>query len=72
MLDDPRNFVVGLSDDAGAGANSGLASKIAYRPVQAEIQQLDRYVTETLAGTALDGAGVPVSLQVHLWQHVTV
>ena len=63
VTDDPRNYVVGLSDDTGGGANAGFASKIAYRPTQAEIDQFDRYITQTLAGTALDGAGVPVSLQ---------
>ena len=64
VLDDARNFVVGLSDEGGAGANVGFASKLAYATTAAELALLDRYIQETLWGPAPDGAGVPVSLQV--------
>lgn len=63
VLDDPRNFIVGLSDEGGAGANVGFATKLRWRPTQDELRLLDRYIQETLWGQQLDGAGVPVSLQ---------
>ena len=63
VTDDPRNFVVGLSDEGGAGANVGFAAKVRHRPVAAELKLLDRYIHETLWGQEPDGAGVPVSLQ---------
>ena len=65
VLDDPAPFAVGLSDDAGAGANAGFASKMRYRPTQHELEKLDLYINSTLWGKELDGAGVPVSLQDH-------
>jgi len=65
VLNDPRTFVVGLSDDAGGGANEGFASKMRYRPNQHELEKLDLYINSTLWGKELDGAGVPVSLQDH-------
>ena len=65
VLDDPRNFIVGLSDDAGAGANVGFASKQRFRPVQSELTKLDDYIQHTLWGEEMDGAGVMTSLQDH-------
>ena len=65
VLNDARTFVVGLSDDAGGGANEGFAGKMRYRPTQHELEKLDLYVNSTLWGKELDGAGVPVSLQDH-------
>ena len=50
VLHDPRNFIVGLSDEGGAGANVGFASKQAFSPVAAEVAQLDRYINSTLWG----------------------
>ena len=63
VLDDPRNFIVGLSDEGGAGANVGFAAKLRFRPKAEEVALLDRYIAETLWGQQPDGAGVPVSLQ---------
>ena len=63
VRDDPRNYDVGLSDEAGAGANVGFASKVLYRPEQAEVSKLDAYIQQTLWGAGVDGAGIPVSLQ---------
>ena len=65
VLDDKRTFIVGLSDDAGGGANEGFAAKMRYRPTQHELEKLDLYINSTLWGMELDGAGVPVSLQDH-------
>eukprot|EP00729_Bicosta_minor_P004751 gene4751-35113_t len=63
VTDDPRTFVVGLSDDAGAGANVGYASKVRYRPTQVEVDKLNDYIEHTLWGGQPDGVGIPVSLQ---------
>ena len=65
VLNDPRTFLVGLSDDAGGGANEGFASKMRYRPTQHQLEKLDLYINSTLWGKEVDGAGVPVSLQDH-------
>ena len=48
VLHDPRNFIVGLSDEGGAGANVGFAIKQAVAPVQDEVEQLDRQNQWTL------------------------
>ena len=37
VLHDPRNFIVGLSDEGGAGANVGFAVKQWFDPVQEEV-----------------------------------
>ena len=60
-----RAFVVGLSDEAGAGANVGLAIKVRHAPVLAELARVDEYVQQTLCGTK---PGLPhsASLQVCL------
>lgn len=41
VLQDGRPFVVGLSDDAGAGANLGMAAKLASGPHAAQLALLD-------------------------------
>ena len=65
VLNDGRTFIVGLSDEGGAGANVGFATKVKHRPSQSELDRLDAYISKTLWGLQLDGAGVPVSLQEH-------
>ena len=57
--------MVGLSDEAGAGANVGLAAKVRNMPTQAEVARLDEYVHGTLWGVQQD-IPFPVSLQVRL------
>jgi hypothetical protein len=39
VLHDPRNFIVGLSDEGGAGANVGFAIKQRFAPVHRRGQQ---------------------------------
>jgi hypothetical protein len=57
-------FVVGLSDDAGASANLGMASKLAAAPHLGQYALLDQYVENTLLGTKPDTATPPLfSLQ---------
>jgi len=64
VLQDGRPFVVGLSDDAGAGANLGMASKLAAAPHAAQLVLLDQYVNATLLGVKADTATPPLfSLQ---------
>ena len=64
VLQDGRPFVVGLSDDAGAGANLGMASKLAAAPHAGQLMLLDQYVSATLLGTKPDTASPPLfSLQ---------
>jgi hypothetical protein len=59
VLQDARPFVVGLSDDAGAGANLGMGAKLAAMPNAAELALLDLYVADTLLGTKPDTATPP-------------
>ena len=64
VLQDGRPFVVGLSDDAGAGANLGMAAKLASGPHAAQLALLDQYVSDTLLGVKPDTATPPLfSLQ---------
>ncbi|KAK9810984.1 hypothetical protein WJX73_003381 [Symbiochloris irregularis] len=64
VLQDPRAFVVGLSDEAGAGANVGLAVKVGNMPTQAEVARMDEYVHSTLWGVGVEkDIPFPVSLQ---------
>ena len=72
VLHDSRNFVVGLSDEAGAGANVGYSIKQRFAPVQSEIEALDLYINSTLWGIHCPAAPLEYqkncSLQDH-WTH---
>ena len=59
-----RAFVVGLSDEAGAGANVGLAAKMRHAPTALEVARVDDYVQETLWGIKRN-LPYKVSLQDH-------
>ena len=71
MLHDPRNFIVGLSDEAGAGANVGFASKQRFAPVQHEVAQLDRYINSTLWGVHCPAAPLEYRTNCSLQDHAT-
>ena len=60
-----RAFVVGLSDEAGAGANVGLAIKVRHAPTWQEVARLDEYVQQTLCGTK---PGLPHAASLQAWQ----
>ena len=45
---EPRVFMSGLSDEAGAAMPLAMASKLLGLPVASEIEQLEAYVHETL------------------------
>ena len=60
--EDNRIFNNGLSDEAGAGAHVGFASRVMGTPTQEEVSQLDKYVTRTLYGVK-EGLPFGASLQ---------
>ena len=63
-LNDARAYDVGLSDDAGAANNLGLATTQAFAPTANATARLDEYIRWTLYGTKDDVAKPPLkSLQ---------
>ncbi|KAF4547314.1 Hypothetical protein D9617_47g010820 [Elsinoe fawcettii] len=50
VLDDPRAWVAGLSDEAGSGAYVSAAAKQLLRPNRDEISKLEQFATRTLWG----------------------
>ena len=63
-LNDARAYDVGLSDDAGAANNLGLASSMMFAPSQKPLSRLDEYIKHTLYGVKPDTAAAPLkSLQ---------
>ena len=77
LLEDPRVFMGGLSDESGAAASLAMASKQLGLPVQSEVDQLEEYVHETLwAGAAgerkrfLQGKDYSVRLSMLYWSDV--
>lgn len=50
VLQDPRVWVAGLSDEAGAGSWLGAIMKQLLRPNKAEVIKLERFINETLWG----------------------
>jgi hypothetical protein len=71
VLHDPRNFIVGLSDEGGAGANVGFAIKQYAAPVQEEVSQLDRYINSTLYGVHCPAAPKEFQTDCSLQDHKT-
>lgn len=63
MLQEGRVFVVGLSDEAGAGTALGYAVHAAGRADILAATQLATFVNRTLVNPKPDARGVPVSLQ---------
>ena len=51
VFQDPRTWIAGLSDEAGAGAWLAACMKQSVQAVTSEINQLDRFVNQTLWGT---------------------
>ena len=68
-LADPRNFIVGLSDEGGAGANVGFAIKQCFAPVAEEVAQLDRYINSTLWGVHCPAAPAEYQTDCSLQDH---
>ena len=60
VIDDSRAYIVGLSDDAGAGNNLGFSTKVGLAPVQFEVDRVDEYIANTLYGVKPDVAKPPL------------
>ena len=58
-LNDARAYDVGLSDDAGAASNLGLATTQMFAPTQEGASRLDEYIHSTLYGVKTDTAMPP-------------
>lgn len=58
-LNDARAYDVGLSDDAGAANNLGLASSQMFAPTALGVGRLDEYIHSTLYGVKTDTAKPP-------------
>lgn len=63
MEQESRVFVVGLSDEAGAGTALGFAMATLGSPDAYSAMQLATFVNRTLINNKTDGRGLPVSLQ---------
>ena len=64
-LQDDRSYVVGLSDEAGAGPGLAFAMANRYRPDAAQAELLDVYINRTLRGVkGGDGGPVPFAVSV--------
>ncbi|KAG8742233.1 hypothetical protein FRC10_001779 [Ceratobasidium sp. 414] len=50
VLQDPRVWIAGLSDEGGVGAWLAAAMKNAFMPASAEVAKLERFVAETVWG----------------------
>nr|POE95406.1 hypothetical protein CFP56_77629 [Quercus suber] len=50
VLDDPRAWVAGLSDEAGSGAYVSAAAKQLIRPNKTEVAMLEKFASQTLWG----------------------
>ena len=60
-----RAYVVGLSDEAGAGANVGLAAKAQHAPAALEVARVDEYIHNTLFWGVKQDIPFNISLQDH-------
>ena len=59
ILQDERSYVVGLSDEAGAGPGLAFTMANRYRPDAQQVELLDVYINRTLLGVK-GGEGEPV------------
>ncbi len=72
IMAEPRVFMSGLSDEAGAAQPLAMASKQLGLPVASEIEKLESYVHETLIKSDSSKPGKEQFIQVgHLTRLVT-
>lgn len=71
LLQDGRSFVVGLSDEAGAGPGLGFAVKNQYAPDVEQVHLLDLYINNTLFGSKGPDKNVPFETRVQ-WSDYSV
>jgi hypothetical protein len=71
VLQEDRSFVVGLSDEAGAGPGLGFAVKNLYAPDPEQVHLIDLYVNNTLFGSKGPNEHVPFEIRVQ-WPDYSV
>ena len=71
ILQDDRSFVVGLSDEAGAGPGLGLAIKNLYAPDPYQVHLIDLYVNNTLFGSKGPNEQVPFETRLQ-WRDYSI
>ncbi|CAF0936759.1 unnamed protein product [Adineta ricciae] len=71
ILQESRSFVVGLSDESGAGPGLGFAVKNQYAPESDQVHLLDLYINNTLFGSKGPSKYVPFETRVQ-WRDYTV
>lgn len=59
VIQGPRSFVVGLSDESGAGPGLGFAIKNLYAPDPDQVHLIDLYINNTLFGSKGPNQNVP-------------
>ncbi|KAH8105026.1 hypothetical protein DFH11DRAFT_1864351 [Phellopilus nigrolimitatus] len=63
VRDDPRAWIPGLSDEAGAGSWLAAAMKQYVQPSASEVAKVEKFVNTTLWGSVQDSAGRPYSVK---------
>ncbi|UJR06967.1 hypothetical protein I4U23_011255 [Adineta vaga] len=71
VLQEGRSFVVGLSDESGAGPGLGFAIKNLYAPDPEQVRLMDLYVNNTLFGSKGPNQYVPFETRVQ-WSDYSV
>ena len=71
VLQEDRSFVVGLSDESGAGPGLGFAVKNQYAPEADHVHLVDLYVNNTLFGSKGPSQYVPFETRIQ-WRDYSV
>ncbi|KAF9469658.1 hypothetical protein BDZ94DRAFT_1242947 [Collybia nuda] len=71
VKDDPRAWIPGLSDEAGAGSWLAAAMKQYAQPNAAEVAKMEQFATQTLAGSLQNSDGT-VKKSVYFYQPALV
>ena len=71
VLQNARSFVVGLSDESGAGPGLGFAVKNQYAPDVEQVALLDLYVNNTLFGSKGPDKNVPFETRIQ-WSDYSI
>jgi hypothetical protein len=71
LLQDDRSFVVGLSDESGAGPGLGFAIKNLYAPDPDQVHLVDLYVNNTLFGSKGPNEQVPFETRIQ-WRDYSI
>ena len=67
VKDDPRAWIPGLSDEAGAGSWLAAAMKQFVQPNAEEVEKMEQFATRTLWGSIQNASGISGSV-FHLWR----